>query len=173
MDDLRDECDAHAPGAVQGVKVPRPPEPQLAEQYMGQGNYGKVGEKGDRLGVGPGASRLGTVRDVGVQTWRPKGWAAACVPHVPNLQPAPPRSCRCRTSYGCCNIPHCSSAVLENGIPFADEVQPCCNTHCVQAFVSFSAPTAAQRARAAIHGRLFAGNTVSVSYITAEEFDQV
>ncbi len=47
------------------------------------------------------------------------------------------------------------------------------HTHCAQAFVSFSAPTAAQRARAAIHGRLFAGNTVSVSYITAEEFDQV
>ncbi len=94
MDDLRDECDAHAPGAVQGVKVPRPPEPQLAEQYMGQGNYGKVGGKGRRRGRGrdvdQGAS-MHTVGDAEKQLWqtsregdlRPLPY----VPRAPNLQP--------------------------------------------------------------------------------------
>ncbi|GLI69369.1 hypothetical protein VaNZ11_013962 [Volvox africanus] len=42
-----------------------------------------------------------------------------------------------------------------------------------KAFVSFKDAAAAQRAHAAIHGRLFAGSTVLVQYITEEEFDAV
>lgn len=42
LDDLKSECETHAPGAVLQVKVPRPPQPELAAQQMGTGNYGKV-----------------------------------------------------------------------------------------------------------------------------------
>ncbi|EFJ49883.1 hypothetical protein VOLCADRAFT_89331 [Volvox carteri f. nagariensis] len=82
IDDLKDECDRHAPGNVVAVKVPRPPEEVRAQtaDFIGIGQYGK-------------------------------------------------------------------------------------------AFVCFKDATSAQRAHAAIHGRLFAGNTVQVQYITEEEFN--
>eukprot|EP00198_Chlamydomonas_reinhardtii_P010030 XP_001699367.1 predicted protein [Chlamydomonas reinhardtii] len=43
----------------------------------------------------------------------------------------------------------------------------------VKAYVSFRDPLAAQRAHAAIHGRLFAGSTVRAAHITAEQFAAV
>jgi len=42
IEDLQEECNKHAPGTVRGVKVPRPPQPELAAQYFGQGNFGKA-----------------------------------------------------------------------------------------------------------------------------------
>lgn len=38
----------------------------------------------------------------------------------------------------------------------------------LQAFVEFGNPESAAAARAAIHGRMFAGNTVITEYITPE-----
>ena len=40
----------------------------------------------------------------------------------------------------------------------------------VQAFAAFARAEDAQQAKEAIHGRLFAGNTVEVTYITAAQF---
>ncbi|PNW71153.1 hypothetical protein CHLRE_16g695450v5 [Chlamydomonas reinhardtii] len=45
--------------------------------------------------------------------------------------------------------------------------------HYGKAYVSFRDPLAAQRAHAAIHGRLFAGSTVRAAHITAEQFAAV
>ncbi|MEW5299803.1 MAG: hypothetical protein WDW36_002780 [Sanguina aurantia] len=42
MEDLRDECNRHAPDSVVLVKVPRPPQPELSAQFMGVGNYGRA-----------------------------------------------------------------------------------------------------------------------------------
>ncbi|KAG2441448.1 hypothetical protein HXX76_003071 [Chlamydomonas incerta] len=45
--------------------------------------------------------------------------------------------------------------------------------HFGKAFVSFRDPLAAQRAHAAIHGRLFAGSTVRAAHISAEQYGAV
>ncbi|GAX82294.1 hypothetical protein CEUSTIGMA_g9723.t1 [Chlamydomonas eustigma] len=42
LEDLRVECDKQAPGMVAQVKVPRPPQPELSQQLMNTGNYGKA-----------------------------------------------------------------------------------------------------------------------------------
>ena len=42
-----------------------------------------------------------------------------------------------------------------------------------QAFAQFANAMSAQAAKDAIHGRLFAGSTVEVSYITAQQFGAV
>eukprot|EP00955_Chlamydomonas_euryale_P044856 352987-Chlamydomonas_euryale.AAC.2 len=42
IDDLREECNRHAPNSVISVKVPRPPQPAHSGAYFGQGNFGKV-----------------------------------------------------------------------------------------------------------------------------------
>jgi hypothetical protein len=41
----------------------------------------------------------------------------------------------------------------------------------VQGFVAFGDVEAATRARTAIHGRLFAGITVQVAFVSQQEFD--
>lgn len=43
----------------------------------------------------------------------------------------------------------------------------------LQAFAQFANPLSAQAAKDAIHGRLFAGSTVEVNYITAQQFGAV
>ena len=43
----------------------------------------------------------------------------------------------------------------------------------LQAFAQFANPTGAQAAKDAIHGRLFAGSTVEVGYITTQQFAAV
>jgi hypothetical protein len=43
----------------------------------------------------------------------------------------------------------------------------------LQAFAQFADPLSAQAAKDAIHGRLFAGSTVEVNYITAQQFGAV
>ena len=51
----------------------------------------------------------------------------------------------------------------------------CSFTPCLQlqAFAQFANPLSAQAAKDAIHGRLFAGSTVEVNYITAQQFGAV
>ena len=43
----------------------------------------------------------------------------------------------------------------------------------LQAFAQFANPAGAQAAKDAIHGRLFAGSTVEVGYITMQQFAAV
>ena len=43
----------------------------------------------------------------------------------------------------------------------------------LQAFAQFANPAGAQAAKDAIHGRLFAGRTVEVGYITMQQFAAV
>lgn len=43
----------------------------------------------------------------------------------------------------------------------------------LQAFAQFAHPAGAQAAKDAIHGRLFAGSTVEVGYITMQQFAAV
>ena len=43
----------------------------------------------------------------------------------------------------------------------------------LQAFAQFANAMSAQAAKDAIHGRLFAGSTVEVNYITAQQFGAV
>lgn len=59
IDDLKDECDRHAPGGVVAVKVPRPPAEVRAatEDFMGIGNYGKVSAREEGW-VSDGAEEL-------------------------------------------------------------------------------------------------------------------
>jgi len=42
LEDLRVECDKQTPGMVAQVKVPRPPQPELSQQLINTGNYGKA-----------------------------------------------------------------------------------------------------------------------------------
>ena len=42
VDDLRYHCNEVVPNSVVDVKVPRPYDPLLANQYIGIGNYGKA-----------------------------------------------------------------------------------------------------------------------------------
>ena len=74
----------------------------------------------------------------------------------------------CRVMLGTlllCRMPACSllrtqSASLETRL-------------FLQAFAQFANPLSAQAAKDAIHGRLFAGSTVEVHYITAQQFGAV
>jgi len=42
IEDLRDQCNEFVSESVVDVKVPRPYDPMLADQYIGIANYGKV-----------------------------------------------------------------------------------------------------------------------------------
>lgn len=44
---------------------------------------------------------------------------------------------------------------------------------CLQAYVSFQDTSAAESSKQAIHGRLFAGSTVQVTYVTLETFHSI
>lgn len=42
IEDLREQCNTFVAGSVVDVKVPRPYDPMLSDQYIGIANYGKV-----------------------------------------------------------------------------------------------------------------------------------
>ena len=41
-EDLRDQCNEYVPDCVQEIKIPRPHDPALSDQYIGISNYGRV-----------------------------------------------------------------------------------------------------------------------------------
>jgi hypothetical protein len=43
VEDLREQFNAFVPDCCEDVRVPRPVDPSLSDQYLGLANFGKVG----------------------------------------------------------------------------------------------------------------------------------
>lgn len=144
LEDVRDECGRH--GAVVAVKVPRPPQPELSAQMFNTGNYGKVRVQGRACLFGrDSAGRHG--RQLSVAECSTQGRHIACLPCMPWPAAYPPPWSRMR---------------------FADPTAAC--PPLTQAFVQFADTAAAEAAKAAINGRMFAGCIVQVTPIAPEAF---
>lgn len=139
--DLREECERY--GSVLDAVVPRPAEPSRAKELWGTANYGKVGESG--------------------------GWECCssthgvCAVMCASLLEAE----RLGRGLGHCLLHH-ATAWWVHACNTAAWLHCCC---CAQAFVAFTDAVESAKARERINGRMFAGNMVTVVYVTAAEFD--
>ena len=156
IEDLQEECGKY--GTVVTVAVPRPPDPANAKAAFGYGNYGKVCQ---RL-----ASELhaasSTATHVASHTSVPTSVSYArrlCSESFAALH-LHMRTGPCRQFPGCAHR-------LSEVCPVSDFFLPSVS---VQAFVQFGDEDQAKVARDAIHGRLFAGVTVEVTFISAQDF---
>ena len=143
IEDLREECSKY--GQVMKVVVPRPPIPQQAHALFNQQNYGKVSP---------------VVKFFG-------GFTNCECSDRPMLN-----DYSMIASQACMIFNECGSIVT---VFWQFTIRYFSLTPCLylQAFALFANPLSAQAAKDAIHGRLFAGSTVEVNYITAQQFGAV